>query len=91
MRLLPDDDERDFAATLRRLFAVDQDATALWHALAGAGVLGLVLPEQHGGSGARLTDLGIFCVEAGHGLCPTLVHGTIHAGLAINALGSTLR
>lgn len=88
MRLLPDDDERDFAASLRRLFAVDYDATALWNSLAASGVLGLVLPEQYGGSGGRLTDLGTFCVEAGRGLCPAIVHSTIHAGMAVDALGT---
>lgn len=88
VQLLPDDDERDFAATLRRLFAVDRDDTGVWNSLAEAGVLGLVLPECHGGSGGRLRDLGVFFVEAGRGLCPTLVHGTIHAGMAIDALGT---
>ncbi|CAN5654922.1 acyl-CoA dehydrogenase family protein [soil metagenome] len=88
MRLLPDDDEREFASTLRRLLASGPKSTALWNSLADAGVLGLVLPERHGGSGARLTDLGVFCVEAGRGLCPTLVHGTIQAGLAIHTFGS---
>ncbi|MCP9273642.1 acyl-CoA dehydrogenase family protein [Mycolicibacterium arenosum] len=88
MQLLPDDDERDFAATLRRLFAVDRDDTGVWNSLAEAGVLGLVLPECHGGSGGRLRDLGVFFVEAGRGLCPTLVHGTIQAGMAIDALGT---
>ncbi|PRC45781.1 acyl-CoA dehydrogenase, partial [Mycobacterium sp. ITM-2017-0098] len=35
-----------------------------------------------------LTDLGTFSVEAGRGLCPTIVHGTLHAGLVIDALGT---
>ena len=88
MRLLPDDDETDFASMLRRLLSAGREPTALWSALADAGVLGLTLPERHGGSGGRLTDLGAFSVEAGRGLCPTIVHGTIHAGLAVNALGT---
>lgn len=88
MRLLPDDDERQFASTVRGLLAADRDERALWHSLADAGVLGLTLPEHHGGSGGRLTDLGTFAVEAGRGRCPTIVHGTIMAGLAIHALGT---
>ena len=88
MRLLPDDDEREFASTLRRLLSGAQDSPTLWSSLADAGVLGLALPECHGGSGGRLTDLGTFAVEAGRGLCPMLVHGTIQAGLAIHALGT---
>ncbi|MBJ7336093.1 acyl-CoA dehydrogenase family protein [Mycolicibacterium sp.] len=88
MRLLPDDDEVEFASTLRRLLSVGSASPTLWNSLADAGVLGLALPEEHGGSGGHLTDLGTFYVEAGRGLCPTLVHGTIQAGLAIDALGT---
>jgi alkylation response protein AidB-like acyl-CoA dehydrogenase len=88
MRLLPDGDEQEFASMLRRLFSAASDSTATWNSLADAGVLGLTLPEQYGGSGGTLTDLGVFSVEAGRGLCPTLAHGTIHAGLAVQALGT---
>lgn len=88
MRLLPDDDERAFASTVRGLLAAEQGPQARWDSLAAAGVLGLALPEQYGGSGGRLTDVGTFAVEAGRGLCSTLVHGTILAGLAVHALGT---
>lgn len=88
VRLLPDDDERDFASTLRGLLSAGPHSPPLWDMLADAGVFGLALPERHGGSGGRLTDVGTFCVEAGRGLCPTGVHGTIQAGLAIQALGA---
>ena len=88
MRLLPDDDEREFASTVRRLLLAGSDQASLRASLARAGVLGLVLPERHGGSGARLIDLGSFYVEAGRGLCPLSVHATIAAGLAIDALGT---
>lgn len=87
-QLLPDDDEREFASTLRRLMAAGPDSPDLWNGLADAGVLGLALPEHYGGSGGSLTDLGVFSVEAGRGLCPTLAHGTVHAGLVIDALGT---
>ena len=73
---------------LRRLLAADATPSTRWGALADAGVFGLALPERHGGSGGRLTDLGTFAMEAGRGLCPTLAHGTIQAGLAIHALGT---
>lgn len=88
MRLLPDDDEREFTSMLRRLLSVGPDSPALWKSLADAGILGLTLPERHGGSGGTLVDLGAFCVAAGHALCPTIVHGTIHAGLVVDLLGS---
>jgi len=59
----------------------------LWKSLADAGVFGLLLPQEYGGAGGALSDLGIFCLEAGRGLCPTIVHGTVQAVLAIQLLG----
>jgi hypothetical protein len=59
----------------------------LWTSLAGAGVFGLLLPHEYGGAGGALTDLGVFYVEAGRALCPTIVHGTLHAAFAIKSLG----
>lgn len=88
MRLLPDEDEREFTEMLRRLFAAGSGSPDVWGLLADAGILGLALPEEHGGSGGSLKDLGAFSVEAGRGLCPTIVHSTIHAGLAVNAIGT---
>jgi len=60
---------------------------ALWKALAEAGVLGLAIDERLGGSGGGLPDLGVFSVEAGHALCPMMVHSTIHAARAVDWLG----
>lgn len=87
MRLLPDQDEQDLATMLRKLLATDRTAQSLWQALADAGVFGLALPERYGGAGGALTDLGIFCVEAGRALCPTIVHSTVQAALAVHLLG----
>jgi alkylation response protein AidB-like acyl-CoA dehydrogenase len=102
MELLPDQDERDLASMLSALFAAEcpiglvrelRDAqprtmpARLWKSLTDAGVFGLVLPQEYGGAGGSLSDLGIFCVEAGRGLCPTIVHGTVQAALAIQLLG----
>jgi alkylation response protein AidB-like acyl-CoA dehydrogenase len=88
VRLVPDDDEREFASTLRRLLSDGPDSPRLWDALAGAGVLGLTLSEEHGGSGGTLSDLGTFYLEAGRGLCPMTVHGTIQAALVVDTLGT---
>jgi alkylation response protein AidB-like acyl-CoA dehydrogenase len=103
MRLLPDQDERDLADSLRGLLAAECPSTvarrlkddahaapppSLWKALAAAGVLGLAVAEHHGGSGGALSDLAVFCIEAGRALCPTAVYGTVLAGLAIQALGT---
>ncbi len=60
----------------------------LWKSLADAGVFGLSLPEEYGGAGGELSDLGVFCVEAGRALCPTVVHATLQAALAIHLLGA---
>jgi alkylation response protein AidB-like acyl-CoA dehydrogenase len=102
MKLLPDQDERDLASMLRALFFAecptslvrqlrDSDRRPmpdrLWKALADAGVFGLLLPEEYGGAGGTLSDLGVFCVEAGRALCPTIVHATLQAALAIYLLG----
>ncbi|PRC57974.1 acyl-CoA dehydrogenase, partial [Mycobacterium sp. ITM-2017-0098] len=73
---------------LRRVLSAGSDSSRVWTGLVDAGVLGLTLPERYGGSGGSLTDLGTFSVEAGRGLCPTIVHGTLHAGLVIDALGT---
>ena len=45
----------------------------LWKSLADAGVFGLFLPQEYGGAGGALSDLGIFCLEAGRGL-----HRAVH-------------
>jgi len=102
MKLLPDQDERDLASMLSALFAAEcpislvrelRDAeprsmpARLWKSLADAGVFGLLLPQEYGGAGGALSDLGVFCVEAGRGLCPTIVHGTLQAALGIQLLG----
>ena len=101
MRALPSDDQRELAAVLRRLFAAECPSSvarayrdsgtvpvALWKALADAGVFGLAVAEQHGGSGKSLCDLGVFAVEAGRALCPTAVHNTTLAALAIAGFGN---
>ncbi len=88
MRLLPDQDESDLAAMCRSLLGrVDRATPSLWKVLSEAGVLGLGIAEEHGGSGGGLSDLGVFCVEAGRTLCPIIVHSTLHATLAIDWLG----
>src|SRR6201997_5506025 len=102
MKLLPDDDERALTSMLNALFLAecptslvrqlrDSDPRPmpdrLWKALADAGVFGLLVPEDCGGAGGTLSDLGVFCVEAGRALCPTVVHATLQAALAVHLLG----
>jgi alkylation response protein AidB-like acyl-CoA dehydrogenase len=102
MKLIPSQDERDLASMLSALFVAEcptslvrelRDADVrpmperLWKSLADAGVFGLLLPQEYGGADGALTDLGVFYVEAGRGLCPTIVHDTLQAALAIQLLG----
>jgi alkylation response protein AidB-like acyl-CoA dehydrogenase len=104
MKLIPGRDQRDLASMLCSLLAAECPTTLvralrepggegmsprLWKALADTGVLGLGLAEEYGGSGGSLSDAGIFCVEAGRALCPTVVHSTMHAAMAIDLLGRT--
>ena len=103
MRLIPDQDQRDLATMCRDVLTAECPTTlaralhtpdgvrvtpGLWKALAEAGVLGLAIEEELGGSGGGLVDLGVFCVEAGQALCPMVVHSTLHAARAVDWLGS---
>jgi alkylation response protein AidB-like acyl-CoA dehydrogenase len=100
--LIPDQDQRDLAAMCRSLLAAECPTTlaralhsptgvritpTLWKALAEAGVLGLAIEERLGGAGGGLSDLGVFSVEAGHALCPMVVHSTLYAARAVDWLG----
>jgi alkylation response protein AidB-like acyl-CoA dehydrogenase len=55
--------------------------------LADAGVFGLAIAQEYGGAGGSLDDLAVFYTEAGRALCPTTVHSTVQAALAIDHLG----
>lgn len=103
MKTILSAEQREFAAALRALLAAenpvslvraldepgaDRRTPALWKAVADAGVFGLAIAEEYGGAGGSLDDLAVFCTEAGRALCPTTVHSTVHAALAIDQLGS---
>ncbi|MDT5117758.1 MAG: hypothetical protein QOE30_3497, partial [Mycobacterium sp.] len=98
MKALPTAEQREFASSLRALLSAecpvslvrglgepgaDRSTPTLWKALADAGVFGLAITEEYGGSGGSLDDLAVFYTEAGRGLCPTAVYSTIAAALAI--------
>ena len=80
MRVIPSQDERDLAAMCRSVLAAELEPDAQWKALADAGVLGLVVDGS-------LTDVGVFCLEAGRALCPRVVQSTVYAALAVDWLG----
>jgi alkylation response protein AidB-like acyl-CoA dehydrogenase len=100
--VIPTDGQREFASALRALLSsecpvsmvralaepdAERSVPTLWKALAGAGIFGLAIAGEHGGSGGSLDDLAVFYTEAGRALCPTMVHSTVHAALAIDQLG----
>jgi len=60
----------------------------LWSKLAEGGWLGMALPEEYGGSGSSLFDLGLFYEEAGRVLLPTPFFSTIQTALLIEKLGT---
>lgn len=103
MKTIPTAEQREFAAALRALLAAenpvsavraldessaDRRTPALWKALADAGVFGLAVAEEYGGAGGSLDDLAVFYTEAGRALCPTTVHSSVQAALAVDQLGS---
>jgi len=96
-------EQREYASTLRALLkaespvslvralnepGADRSTPTLWKALADAGVFGLAVAEEYGGSGGSLDDLAVFHLEAGRALCPTTVHSTVYAALAIDQLAT---
>jgi alkylation response protein AidB-like acyl-CoA dehydrogenase len=61
---------------------------ALWRALAGLGVAGLALPEEHGGAGLEILDLALAAEALGAAALPGPFLGHALAGLALARGGS---
>lgn len=62
----------------------------LWRKLADAGLLGIVVPEAHGGLGLGLVELSVLLEEAGRTVAPVPLWGTQALGaLALTRHGST--
>lgn len=53
---------------------------ALWQTLAEAGLLGIAIPEEQGGLGLGLQDLGLLLEQAGRTLAPVPLHATLVLG-----------
>jgi alkylation response protein AidB-like acyl-CoA dehydrogenase len=61
----------------------------LWAALANAGLLGIAVPEEHGGSGLGLVELCILLEEVGRAVAPVPVYPALVLGaLPIAAFGT---
>ncbi len=96
MRMQPDADALEFAASVRDLLAKTATSEALraawdsgdgripglWSQLAEVGVLGLTVPEQYGGVGADLTSALPVLAETGRAAIPEPLVETM-AGVAL--------
>jgi acyl-CoA dehydrogenase len=89
---------RDFVAgqnPLRRLRqlrdAADAEgfSRAVWSEMAELGWVGLLLPEQYGGSGLGYMDFMVLIEELGRGLCPEPMLSTVLLGSNALLLGGT--
>jgi len=62
---------------------------ALWQTLAEAGLLGIAIPEEQGGLGLGLIELGLLLEQQGRTLAPLPLHATLVLGaLPVAAFGS---
>ena len=83
----------DDHATVQRLVHVEADPEridrVLWQALGRAGLLGVCIPEEHGGSGLGLADVCILLEEVGRAVAPVPVLSTLVLGaLPVAEFGS---
>ena len=53
----------------------------IWRKMADLGWLGLVIPEEYGGAGATLLDLGVLFEEVGKSACPSPLFATMAFGV----------
>jgi alkylation response protein AidB-like acyl-CoA dehydrogenase len=78
-------------ATTERIEAVEATAERfdrdLWRELAGAGLLGIALPEASGGAGLGLVELALVCEEHGRVVAPIPLVWTTTAAAAIAVHG----
>ncbi|GAA3507681.1 hypothetical protein GCM10022416_60360 [Actinomadura keratinilytica] len=76
-------------AVVRAALEADEETRpAFWPALAEQGLLGLHLPEEHGGQGYGLLELAVALEELGRAAAPGPYLPTVLAAAAINASGN---
>ncbi|WP_109509183.1 acyl-CoA dehydrogenase [Nocardioides speluncae] len=67
--------------------AKSEELPPFWSALADQGLLGLHLPEEHGGSGAGLLELAVVVEELGRAIAPGPFLPTVLASAILDAAG----
>lgn len=76
--------------TVRAIFDGERRAVpALWKGLAEIGVVGLAVPESHGGAGLELLELALVAEELGRGAVPVPFLGHALATLVLARSAST--
>jgi acyl-CoA dehydrogenase len=78
---------------LRRVRELREDELGfsrdLWRAMAELGWLGIVVPEEYGGAGLGWTDLAVVMEEAGRGLLPEPLVGSVLLATTAVLLGGS--
>lgn len=69
--------------------AKTEELPPFWQALADQGLLGLHLPEEHGGSGAGLLELAVVVEELGRAMAPGPFLPTVLGSAILSAAGHT--
>ncbi|HEV7526839.1 MAG TPA: acyl-CoA dehydrogenase family protein [Acidimicrobiia bacterium] len=57
-------------AWVRAEYAADASDRSVWDGLAGLGVVGLLVGEEHGGAGMGMVDAAVVLEELGRAVCP---------------------
>jgi alkylation response protein AidB-like acyl-CoA dehydrogenase len=76
------------SSAVRRHLAGDDDGSALWRELAGAGWTGAAIAEHHGGQGLGTVELSLVTEGLGRALAPASFFANAAAGLLVEAAGS---
>jgi 3-oxocholest-4-en-26-oyl-CoA dehydrogenase beta subunit len=77
------------AARIEKVEATaDRFDAELWSALAESGLLGVAVPESHGGLGFGAVELALVLEQLGRSVAPVPLAGTTLAGAVLAALGT---
>jgi alkylation response protein AidB-like acyl-CoA dehydrogenase len=93
-RVVPDAARKFLQAEITRERRLEWDKTehghdpAFWNAVAGLGWFGYAIPEQYGGQGASLLDLGLLIEECGRAVAPFGIFASFAGSVALNMLGT---
>jgi alkylation response protein AidB-like acyl-CoA dehydrogenase len=82
---------RDPLGAVRARWGHEQGALpAIWDGLAALGVVGLLVPEVHGGAGMSMVDIGVVCEEMGRAVHPSpFVSSAVGAVSVVCEVGDT--